>query len=180
MKGMVLLDPNYKLLPTLEFEVEALIVHHSSTIKVGYQSVVHCHVIRQTCTVVKMDKEFLRSGDKGIIRFRFMKKPEIMHEGDIILFREGRTRGKGKIIKIFPIDIEALNKEKQNKRNAKRRIPEKKDETQNNNINTGNNNININTGNNTKKWKKKNFKWKDNQNNIKKEDKKEPSKKKEG
>ena len=45
-----------------------------------------------------------------------MKKPEIMHEGDTILFREGRTRGKGKIIKIFPIDIDALNKEKQNKK----------------------------------------------------------------
>ena len=161
-------------------------MHHSSTIKVGYQSVVHCHVIRQTCTVVKMDKEFLRSGDKGIIRFRFMKKPEIMHEGDTILFREGRTRGKGKIIKIFPIDIEALNKEKQNKKNAKKRTQDKNNETQNtNNINNnGNNiNININTNTNNKKWKKKNFKWIDknnNQNNIKKEDKKEPSKKNEG
>ena len=181
------LDKNYELnQPTLEFEVEALIVHHSSTIKVGYQSVVHCHVIRQTCTVVKMDKEFLRSGDKGIIRFRFMKKPEIMHEGDTILFREGRTRGKGKIIKIFPIDIEALNKEKQNKKNAKKRTQDKNNETQNtNNINNnGNNiNININTNTNNKKWKKKNFKWIDknnNQNNIKKEDKKEPSKKNEG
>ena len=86
-KGMVLLDPEYKLQPTMEFEVEALIVHHSSTIKVGYQSVVHCHVIRQTCTVVQMDKEFLRSGDKGIIRFRFLRKPEIMHEGDTIIFK---------------------------------------------------------------------------------------------
>ena len=44
-KGMVLLDPEIKLEPTMEFEVEALIVHHSSTIKVGYQSVVHCHVV---------------------------------------------------------------------------------------------------------------------------------------
>lgn len=180
-KGMVLLDPDYKLQPTMEFEVEALIVHHSSTIKVGYQSVVHCHVIRQTCTVVKMDKEFLRSGDKGIIRFRFMKKPEIMHEGDTILFREGRTRGKGKIIKIFPIDIEALNKEKQNKKNANKRAQTKNNENQNNIINNGNE-INTNTNNN-KKWKKKNFKWIDknnNQNNIKKEDKKEPTKKNEG
>jgi GTPase len=121
-KGMVLLDPEYKLQPTMEFEVEALIVHHSSTIKVGYQSVVHCHVIRQTCTVVQMDKEFLRSGDKGIIRFRFLKKPEIMHEGDTILFREGRTRGKGRIIKIFPIDIEAIKKEKQNKKGGNKKI----------------------------------------------------------
>ena len=76
-KGMVLLDPETKLEPTLEFEVEALIVHHSSTIKVGYQSVVHCHVIRQTCTIVQMDKEFLRAGDKGVIRFKFIKKPEL-------------------------------------------------------------------------------------------------------
>ena len=89
-KGMVLLDSEIKLEPTLEFEVEALIVHHSSTIKVGYQSVVHCHVVRQTCTIVAMDKEFLRSGDKGIIKFRFIKKPEYLHLGDTILFREGR------------------------------------------------------------------------------------------
>ena len=160
----------------MEFEVEALIVHHSSTIKVGYQSVVHCHVIRQTCTVVQMDKEFLRSGDKGIIRFRFLRKPEIMHEGDTILFREGRTRGKGRIIKIFPIDIEALNKEKQNKKNAKRRLQINNNEQTNNNINE--NKTNINTNNN-KKWKKKNFKDKNNiQNNINKEDKKDTSKKK--
>ncbi len=118
-KGMVLLDPSTKLEPTLEFEVEALIVHHSSTIKVGYQSVVHCHVIRQTCTIVQMDKEFLRAGDKGVIRFKFIKKPEYMHVGDTILFREGRTRGKGKITKIFPIDINAFNKEKKTNQNKK-------------------------------------------------------------
>ena len=180
-KGMVLLDPEIKLEPTMEFEVEALIVHHSSTIKVGYQSVVHCHVVRQTCTIVAMDKEFLRSGDKGIIKFRFLKKPEYLHLGDTILFREGRTRGKGKIIKIFPIDIEALNKEKQNKKNANKRAQTKNNENQNNIINNGNE-INTNTNNN-KKWKKKNFKWIDknnNQNNIKKEDKKEPTKKNEG
>lgn len=116
---MVLLDPETKLEPTLEFEVEALIVHHSSTIKVGYQSVVHCHVIRQTCTIVQMDKEFLRAGDKGVIRFKFIKKPEYMHVGDTILFREGRTRGKGKITKIFPIDINVFNKEKKANQNKK-------------------------------------------------------------
>ena len=118
-KGMVLLDPETKLEPTMEFEVEALIVHHSSTIKVGYQSVVHCHVIRQTCSIVQMDKDFLRAGDTGVIRFKFMKKPEFMHVGDTILFREGRTRGKGKITKIFPIDINNFNKDKKANTNKK-------------------------------------------------------------
>ena len=118
-KGMVLLDPDTKLEPTMEFEVEALIVHHSSTIKVGYQSVVHCHVIRQTCSIVQMDKEYLRAGDTGVIRFKFMKKPEFMHVGDTILFREGRTRGKGKITKIFPIDIKNFSKDKKTNTNKK-------------------------------------------------------------
>ena len=170
-KGMVLLDPETKLEPTLEFEVEALIVHHSSTIKVGYQSVVHCHVIRQTCTIVQMDKEFLRAGDKGVIRFKFIKKPEYMHVGDTILFREGRTRGKGKITKIFPIDINALNKEKKTNQNKKQ--PPKSNEP--------------NPESNTSKKGKKKYKKFNNQNNQNNQNKnqindnnKNPPKKKEG
>ena len=151
-KGMVLLDPETKLEPTMEFEVEALIVHHSSTIKVGYQSVVHCHVIRQTCSIVQMNKEYLRSGDSGIIRFKFMKKPEYMHVGDTILFREGRTRGKGKIIKIFPIDINSFNKDK--KANKNKRQQPKANNEQNNNPN------------NPKKGKKKYHKNNNNQNKF--------------
>ena len=159
-KGMVLLDPETKLEPTMEFEVEALIVHHSSTIKVGYQSVVHCHVIRQTCTIVKIyDKEFLRAGDTGIVRFKFMKKPEFMHVGDTILFREGRTREKGKITKIFPIDLNNFNKDKKvnNKKqqqqpkvnepnNASKKAKKKffKHNNQNNNQNQNKNQINDN------------------------------------
>ena len=198
---MVLLDPEIKLEPTMEFEVEALIVHHSSTIKVGYQSVVHCHVVRQTCTIVAMDKEFLRSGDKGIIKFRFLKKPEYLHLGDTILFREGRTRGKGKIIKIFPIDLKEIEKEKnmnQNKKNKKAEIHNKNKINNNNannnninnnsNANTNANNININTNNQTKKEKKKFYKYKNkekqndnnNNNNKNSEDKNPQQKKKEG
>jgi len=151
-KGMVLLDPETKLEPTMEFEVEALIVHHSSTIKVGYQSVVHCHVIRQTCTIVQMDKEYLRAGDTGVIRFRFMKKPEFMHVGDIILFREGRTRGKGKIVKIFPIDLSSFNKDKKSNANKKQQPK----------VNEPNN---PNELNNNKKGKKKFFKHHNNNQN---------------
>ena len=166
---MVLLDPETKLEPTMEFEVEALIVHHSSTIKVGYQSVIHCHVIRQTCTIVKMDKEFLRAGDTGIIRFKFMKKPEFMHVGDIILFREGRTRGKGKITKIFPIDLNSFNKDKK-VNNKKQQLKPKVNEP----------------NNNTKKGKKKFFKYNNqnnqnqNKNQINNNDSKNPPQKKEG
>ena len=122
-KGMVLLDTETKPEPSMEFEVEALIMHHSSTIKIGYQSVIHCHVIRQTCTVVEMDKQFLRAGDNGKIKFKFLRKPEYLHLGDTILFREGRTRGKGKITKIIPMEIIKNNKDKKvNNKNSQNKI----------------------------------------------------------
>lgn len=42
----------------------------------------------------------MRAGDKGIIKFRFMYKPEYLKEGTTILFREGRTKGLGVVSKI--------------------------------------------------------------------------------
>ncbi len=189
-KGMVLLDLDSKLEPTMEFEVEALILHHSSTIKVGYQSVVHCHVIRQTCTIIAIDKEYLCKGDKGVIKFRFMKKPEIMHVGDTILFREGRTRGKGKITKIFPIDLNSLKKDKKSNVNKNQQQKTSTNNQNQNNINTNTNNVN-NQGKKGKKGKKKFHKNNNNQNQNqdnqnqdnnqnKINDNKNPPKKKEG
>ena len=43
----------------------------------------------------------MRSGDKGLIRFRFMYRPEFLKEGTTILFREGRTRGLGVVSKVI-------------------------------------------------------------------------------
>ena len=49
-KGMVLMDPSLKPEPIWEFEAEVLVLHHATTIQVGYQSVLHCGVIRQAVT----------------------------------------------------------------------------------------------------------------------------------
>jgi GTPase len=166
-KGMVLLDPETKLEPTMEFEVEALILHHSSTIKVGYQSVVHCHVIRQTCTIVQIDKEFLRAGDTGKIRFKFLKKPEFMHVGDTILFREGRTRGKGKITQIFPIDLSSLNKDKK-VNTVKKMQPKTNEQNPNNNEKKGKKKFFKFNNQNQNKNQKNESENKDNKNNLKK------------
>ena len=166
-KGMVIIDVETKPEPALEFEIEALIVHHSSTIKIGYQAVVHCHVIRQTCKVVEMDKEYLRSGDFGKIKFRFLKKPEYMHIGDTILFREGRTRGKGKITKVFPIDLNNAKKDKKINTNKNQQQPKVNEQ----------NTINNNSKNGKKYFHKKND---ENQNINYINDNNDPLKKKDG
>jgi GTPase len=103
-KGMVLIDKELCPETVWEFEAEVVILHHATTIKPNYQPIIHCGVVRQAANVIQMSNELLRAGDKGTIRFRFAYRPEIMHSGMHILFREGRTKGLGEIRRIFPLN----------------------------------------------------------------------------
>lgn len=48
-----------------------------------------------------MSKECLRTGDKALIHFRFIKHPEYMVAGQRMVFREGRTKAVGNVVRIF-------------------------------------------------------------------------------
>jgi len=61
-KGMVLIDTKLKPAPIWEFEAQIKILHHSTTIRCGYEAVMHCGLISQAVRIEKMDKEILRSG----------------------------------------------------------------------------------------------------------------------
>ena len=90
-----------------EFEAEVVILHHATTINVNYQAMMHCGGIRQSVKAVSIisqkdpDQNFLRTGDKGLIRFRFLYSPEFLKEGSTIMFREGRTKGLGHVTKVY-------------------------------------------------------------------------------
>jgi GTPase len=94
-KGMVLLDKALNPQSIWEFEAEVVILHHATTIQQHYQAVMHCGVIRQAAQVLEMNRDLLRTGDKGHIKFKFMYRPEYLKPGTTILFREGRTKGLG-------------------------------------------------------------------------------------
>lgn len=61
---------------------------------------VHCGSIRQTATILSMDKDCLRTGDKATVHFRFIKTPEYLHIDQRLVFREGRTKAVGTITKV--------------------------------------------------------------------------------
>lgn len=106
-KGMILIDKDATPQPIFDFEAEVVILYNATTIKKNYQAVVHCGVIRQAAKVVDMschDGVSMRSGDKGIIKFRFMYRPEFLKEGTTVLFREGRTRGLGVVSRVIAPD----------------------------------------------------------------------------
>lgn len=101
-KGMILVDKDSRPQPIFDFEAEVVILNHATTIKPNYQAVIHCGVVRQTAKVVDMDHDLLRTGDKGLIRFHYMYRPEFLKVGTIVLFREGRTKGLGVVSRVFP------------------------------------------------------------------------------
>lgn len=98
-KGMVMVSPEVKPQACWEFEGEILVLHHPTTISSRYQAMVHCGSIRQTASILNMSKECLRTGDKAQVRFRFIKYPEYIRPQQRMVFREGRTKAVGNVIK---------------------------------------------------------------------------------
>ena len=67
-----------------------------------YFAAVHVGSVRQTATIVSMSSDHLRTGDKAIVRFRFIKNPEYLRCDMRMVFREGRTKAVGTVSKLFP------------------------------------------------------------------------------
>lgn len=63
----------------------------------------HCGSIRQTASILSMSQECLRTGDKAIVHFRFIKNPEYLNLNQRLVFREGRTKAVGNVSKIIPM-----------------------------------------------------------------------------
>jgi GTPase len=83
------------------FVAQVLILHHPTTIRKKYQPYLHCGNISQSCEIYDMDREYLRIGDRGVVKFRFLYKPEFITKGDRIIFREGKSKGVGLITEVF-------------------------------------------------------------------------------
>jgi len=99
-KGMVLVDAALGAAAAWEFRAEVIILHHATTIRERYQAMIHCGIIRQCAQVVGMSADLLRTGDKAVVTFRFMFHGEYLRPGATILFREGRTKGLGRVLEV--------------------------------------------------------------------------------
>ncbi len=114
-RGMVIisnLEQINKLSWTFNAEVE--ILHHSATIREKYSPVLHIGPIRQSAAITKIikvikhrpedeiydeaNKVCLRTKDKAIVEFKFVSHQEFLEKDMIFFFREGTTRGVGKVI----------------------------------------------------------------------------------
>lgn len=84
-------------------DATVLILSHATTIKNKYQAMLHVGPVSQTCAIIDIDRELIRTGDRATVAFRFVQRPEYLAPGDRLLFREGRTKGLG-IVKAVGYD----------------------------------------------------------------------------
>ncbi|XP_054655578.1 GTP-binding protein 2 [Dunckerocampus dactyliophorus] len=103
-KGMVMVSPEMNPTICWIFEAEIVLLFHSKTFRRGFQVTVHIRNVRQTATVEAIyGKEELRTGEKAVVQFKFIKHPEYLKVGAKVLFREGVTKGIGHVTKLESI-----------------------------------------------------------------------------
>ncbi|KAH8600009.1 P-loop containing nucleoside triphosphate hydrolase protein [Bisporella sp. PMI_857] len=120
-KGMVVLPKQEHKAPKVyrEFVAEVMILSHATTIKTKYQAMLHVGPVSQTCAIIDIDREYIRTGDRALVAFRFVQRPEYLAPGDRLLFREGRTKGLG-IVKYVGYDpTKPLNAKASREENGK-------------------------------------------------------------
>jgi hypothetical protein len=76
----------------------------------------HVGPVSQTCAIIDIDRSFIRTGDRALVAFRFVQRPEYLAPGDRLLFREGRTKGLGIVKSVGydpqkPLNADAAKKE---------------------------------------------------------------------
>ncbi|VDL94973.1 unnamed protein product [Schistocephalus solidus] len=105
-RGMILAARSLQAYGCMEFQATVLILHHPTTISVGYQAMVHAGPVRQTAKIlVIIGKERLRTGDKAEVRFQFIRRPEYLRKGVRLVFREGKTKAVGTVTETVPYQL---------------------------------------------------------------------------
>ena len=117
IKGVLVFD-NEKFTKNVsrKFKAEIKILHHTTTIRDNYQPVLHCGPIRQAARIKiienksmnienngkhKKNSQRLRTGSKAIVQFTFSFRSEFLEEGISFFFRDGSTKGYGKILEVL-------------------------------------------------------------------------------
>ena len=110
-KGMFLIHPSLNPKSYWEFTAKIIVLHHQTTMTRGYAPVMHIGVITQSAKIVDIindetgeTMEALRTNDRAIVKFRFMYRPEFLSVGSILLFREGRAKGVGRVTHVGDAD----------------------------------------------------------------------------
>lgn len=112
-KGMVVIEASnqkYSHSVCLYFQARIHVLFHATTIYPGFQTTVYIGNVRQTAILIAiMGKKCISTNDSASVMFRFMKQPEYINPGCRLLFREGPSKGIGRVLQVFPLKSDKNN-----------------------------------------------------------------------
>lgn len=108
-RGNVIISKSSKQILCKEFTAGIKVMNtHSTTIRIGYEPVIHISAVRQSAVLIKIENKInfrsnniksndniLRTGDKATVTFRMRYQPEYIIPGMHILLSEGKTKCVG-------------------------------------------------------------------------------------
>ena len=119
------------------YSMECLVAifNHPTTIRNGYQTVVHIGTIRQTTKFKIPDDVVLRTNSKENVTVKFLQRPEFVLPDTIFFFRDGKLKGMGKILQSVPFyedtpEPTGRNKKANRKKSEQKRIKAEANATQ--------------------------------------------------
>lgn len=110
-KGQIITtDVNFAMKYTCySYNCDVAIFNHPTTIRNGYQTVLHCGTISQACKFKIKNNIILRTNSKENIDIKFMQRPEFILPGTLFMFRDGRTKGMGRVNSVIPYTEDTLD-----------------------------------------------------------------------
>ena len=112
-RGMVLLNESNTSKGSREFIAQINILkNHSTTIRVGFEPVIHICNIRQVASIIvisnimnmrsknEVNDGVLKTGDSALVTFKFTYRPEYIKIDQKIIFCQGKIKGIGVITEI--------------------------------------------------------------------------------
>ncbi|XP_055587778.1 GTP-binding protein 2 [Uranotaenia lowii] len=108
-RGMVILpdyDEENHAYGTWFFQAQISVLFHATRIFKGFQTTVHIGSIRQTAIIegiMGIGSEGISTNQTATVLFRFVRHPEYLRPGMRVLFREGTSKGIGKVTQVFPL-----------------------------------------------------------------------------
>ncbi len=87
---------------TKEFVGDVFILSHPTTIKEGYEPVLHLETISESVAFEEIyGKEYLSVGDRAKVKMRFKYNTYHIEEGERFIFREGKSKGIGGVEEVL-------------------------------------------------------------------------------
>lgn len=84
-----------------QFDCDIVVFRHSTTITNGYQCIMHCGTICQTVVFTLDENVVLRTGSRARVKVRFMWNAEFILPIQLVVFRDGKTKGMGLICQTY-------------------------------------------------------------------------------